>query len=117
MPEPTDKNLYNRVKKQIYSKIKENSAYRSGLIVKKYKELGGTYSGKKTNEGLTRWFKEKWVTNEGKTTYQSENDVFRPTKRISSKTPTTFGELSKTQVEKAQKEKKETGRVKLFKTK
>jgi hypothetical protein len=42
--------------------------------------------------------------------------VYRPTKRITKDTPTTFSELSKQQIEKAKKEKAKTGRVKKFKT-
>ena len=38
MPTPTDQELYEKVKKSIMNKMKANSAYRSGLIVQKYKE-------------------------------------------------------------------------------
>ncbi len=38
MSEPTDKSLYNRVKREIYKKMPKTSAYRSGLLVKTYKE-------------------------------------------------------------------------------
>lgn len=124
MSQPNDMTLYNKVKREIYNKMPENSAYRSGLIVKTYKAHGGTYSGsgsstanQKTNQGLTRWYKEDWQTNQGETTYKNKNDVFRPTKRINSQTPSTFGELSKNEIETAQKEKAKTGRVKSFKTK
>jgi len=43
--------------------IKKNplhSAYRSALLVKTYKERGGTYKGKENkSSGLNRWFREK----------------------------------------------------------
>ena len=42
-----DKKLYEKVKKDIYSKYKKPSAYRSGALVKQYKKLGGRYSGNK----------------------------------------------------------------------
>ena len=42
-------------------------------------------------------------------------DVYRPTKRITKDTPTTFNELSKKEIKKAQQEKKTKGRVKKFK--
>tara|TARA_R110002096_G_scaffold427408_1_gene638087 strand:+ start:1323 stop:1673 length:351 start_codon:yes stop_codon:yes gene_type:complete len=115
MAEPTNKKLYEKVKKEIYAKIPKHSAYRSGLLVKEYKKRGGKYSGEKPKKGLTRWFKEKWKTQDGKTTYQKKGDIFRPTKRVSKDTPTTMSELTKKQKEKAIKEKKATGRVKKYK--
>ena len=38
MSEPKDKELYEKVKKNVYKRISEHSAYRSGIIVKEYKE-------------------------------------------------------------------------------
>lgn len=111
---PKNKTLYEKVKKQIYKKIPKHSAYRSGLLVKTYKEKGGKYEGKKTQGGLTRWFRENWRTQDGNKTYKKKGDVFRPTKRINKNTPKTFKELSKTKLKKAQKEKKKTGRVKKY---
>tara|TARA_R110000803_G_scaffold116476_1_gene185071 strand:- start:456 stop:812 length:357 start_codon:yes stop_codon:yes gene_type:complete len=118
MSEPSDKKLYEKVKKEIYKKYPKHSAYRSGLLVKEYKERGGKYTGKKkSNKGLSRWFKEKWKTQDGKTEYQNKDDIFRPTKRITKETPTILKELSKTEVKEAQKEKKLKGRVLKFKKK
>ncbi len=118
MAEPKNKTLYNKVKKEIYAKIPKHSAYRSGLLVKEYKKRGGTYVGKKEeNKGLTRWFKEDWRTQDGSKTYKKKGDVFRPTKKITDKTPTTYKELTKKEVKDAQKEKKATGRVKKYKKK
>ena len=116
MSEPKNKKLYEKVKKEIYAKYPKHSAYRSGLLVKEYKSRGGTYIGtKKENKGLTRWFKEEWKTQEGKTTYKKKGDIFRPTKKITKDTPTTMSQLTKKEKEKAMKEKKETGRVKKYK--
>jgi len=106
--------LYDKIKKKLYKEMPKHSAYRSGLLVKKYKEAGGTYSGEKTKKGLTRWFQEEWKTQDGKKTYQKKGDVFRPTKRISKDTPKTFNELSKKDIKKAQNEKKRKGRVKKY---
>jgi hypothetical protein len=66
MSKPVDKTLYDRIKKRIYKRITKHSAYRSGLIVKEYKEAFAkkygkkkkAYLGKKTKEGLSRWFKD-----------------------------------------------------------
>lgn len=114
---PKDKKLYEKVKKEIFKKYPKNSAYRSGLLVKTYKEKGGTYSGEKPKGGLSRWYKEDWKTQSGSKTYQKKSDIFRPTKRVNKNTPTTLKELSKKEIKSAQEEKKKTGRVKKFKKK
>ena len=85
------------------------------MVVKEYKERGGTYSGDKEEGKLRRWFKEDWRNQRGEVGYKNKGDVYRPTKRVSKDTPTTHGELSKTEVKRAMKEKKTTGRVKKFK--
>lgn len=124
--EPTDQNLYNNVKKQIYKKIPKHSAYRSGIVVQTYKKKFSNkygnkkspYKGKKTKKkGLARWFKEKWVNQRGEIGYKYKSDVYRPSKRITTKTPTTYKELTKKQIKKARKEKYKTGRVRKFKKK
>ena len=91
------------------------SAYKSGLVIKKYKNLGGKFMGPKPRlTGLARWFAENWKSDQGKYRYTSKSSVYRPTKRITSKTPITFSELSKTQLLRAKREKARTGRVKKF---
>ena len=39
MTEPTDRKLYAKIKTKIISEYPINSAYRSGIIVKKYKDM------------------------------------------------------------------------------
>ena len=46
--------------------------------------------------------------------YKKKGDVYRPTRRVSKKTPKTFRELGKKRVKKAMSTKKRTGRVKKF---
>jgi hypothetical protein len=104
MAEPTNKALYERAKKEI-DKIygTKTSAYRSMAIVKKYKEMGGTYSGNKSTSGTSQWLKEKWVkVNDyinGKSVPCGYNDrnkhACRPSLRINSKTPITIQEVLK----------------------
>ena len=109
---PKNAALYERVKKSIKMKP---SAYRSGLIVKKYKQLGGTYIGPKPRlTGLSRWFAENWKSDTRKYRYTSKSSVYRPTKRVTSRTPKTFSELTRSQVLRAKREKARTGRVKVF---
>ena len=115
MSTPTNTKLYEEVKKEIYAKYPKHSAYRSGLLVQEYKKRGGGYSGDKSKGSLGRWFKEDWKNQRGETGYKKKGDVYRPTKRVNSKTPTTFSELSKKEIESAKKEKAKTGRVKEFK--
>lgn len=124
MAVPKDQKLYDSVKKSIYKKIPKHSAYRSGLIVKTYKDRyekkygnRDAYKGKKkTKKGLDRWFKEDWKNQRGGKGYKKKGDIYRPTKRITKETPTTMKELSKSEKEKAMREKKKTGRVKKFKS-
>jgi len=42
-----DKELYDKAKAIADKTYKKPSAYKSGFIVKTYKDLGGTYSGDK----------------------------------------------------------------------
>jgi len=123
MAVPSDSKLYSEVKGKVYKKYPKHSAYRSGILVQTYKTAfygkygmrKSPYTGKKPSlTGLSRWFKEKWVGDDGKIGYSTKDSVYRPSRRITSKTPTTFSELSKDQVKAAKKEKAATGRVKKF---
>ena len=121
MPEPTNKK-YEDVKNEICAKYPKHSAYRSGLLVQQYKQRfeesnvkGSPYTGDKSKGSLGRWFKEEWKNQRGETGYEKKGDVYRPTKRVNSKTPTTFKELSKKEIDAAKREKAKTGRVKEFK--
>lgn len=122
---PVDMKLYNRIKVKVYKRMPQHSAYRSGIVVKTYKEAfmkkygsKSPYSGEKfKKKGLSRWFAEDWRNQRGGIGYKKSNDIYRPTKKITSRTPITFKELSKKQIKRAQKEKHSTGRVKMFKKK
>tara|TARA_B100000212_G_C27288411_1_gene496172 strand:+ start:484 stop:858 length:375 start_codon:yes stop_codon:yes gene_type:complete len=119
---PVDMKLYEKIAKQIKAKYPKSSAYRSGLLVKEYKlkfaEKYGKrkkpYTGQKGKGSLSRWFKENWTNQRGEVGYKKKGDVYRPNKRITKDTPKTFKEISKKDLKKAQKEKKEKGRVKKF---
>jgi hypothetical protein len=88
MPIILDQNLYDLVKKQADKIYDKSSAYKSGWIVKTYKESGGKYKDDGKPKNLGRWFKEKWTDIGGK-----EYPVYRPTKRINIKTPLTADEI------------------------
>tara|TARA_B100000035_G_scaffold275713_1_gene252884 strand:+ start:82 stop:480 length:399 start_codon:yes stop_codon:yes gene_type:complete len=123
MPEPVDLDLYNKIKKNVYKKIPKHSAYRSGIVVQKYKKSfskkygnKSPYKGKKTRKkGISRWFDEKWVNQRGEIGYKNKNDIYRPSIRINKNTPTTHNELTKKEIKKARSEKYRKGRVKRFK--
>lgn len=121
-PTPADPRLYAKVKAKVVREIPTHSAYRSGLIVKAYKEAFAKLHGRRApyrgtrskSKGLTRWFREEWRNQRGEVGYTKPGDVYRPTKRITAKTPTTFGELTTKDLRKASKEKAKRGRVKRF---
>lgn len=84
---PINKKLYEKAKEIVYPRYKKPSAYRSGAVVKLYKEMGGKF---KENNGrpLARWFREEWQDVGNK-----EYPVYRPTKRVSKDTPLTASEI------------------------
>lgn len=120
---PTDLKLYKRIKNKIYKKIPKHSAYRSGIVVKEYKIAfkkkhgnKSPYKGRKTRKhGLSRWFEEKWRNQRGEIGYKYKSDVYRPTRRITKRTPKTFNELTRKEIKRARVEKRRTKRVRKFK--
>jgi len=88
MPIPLNQELYNKVKEHANSVYDKPSAYKSGYIVKKYKELGGKYGEDDKPKNLKRWFQEDW-----KDIGNKDYPVYRPTIRISKDTPLTASEI------------------------
>ena len=87
-PEPKDTTLYQKAKDK-YSSMK-HSAYKSGLVVKYYKELYAqkyksteAYKGPKPiKTGLTAWHKQEWRNSRGNVGYEGKtNEIYRPTKK------------------------------------
>ena len=112
---PTNPRLYQAVKEKIYKDIPTHSAYRSGLIVQEYKRRGGKYVGvKPKTKGLTRWFKEEWRNQRGGVGYQKKGDIYRPTRRVTEKTPVTLQEPTPGELKTAMKKKMTKGRVNKF---
>jgi hypothetical protein len=86
---PTNPALYEKAKAIADKTYSKPSAYKSGFIVKKYKEMGGEYEDEPDGKRpLERWFKEDW-----KDVGNKEYPVYRPTKRISKDTPLTPEEI------------------------
>jgi hypothetical protein len=95
MPIINNPTIYEIAKEEADKKYEKPSAFKSGYIVKKYKELGGTYSDDDKPRNLERWFKEKWSD-----VGNSDYPVFRPTKRVSKLTPLTVDEIDQNQLKK-----------------
>jgi hypothetical protein len=88
MPIVLDKELYKQVKQKADKIYTKSSAYKSGYIVKTYKELGGRYADDNESKNLKRWYKEKWE-DVGNQAYP----VYRPTVRVNKNTPLTIKEI------------------------
>jgi hypothetical protein len=114
---PSNPALYQRAKNIVYKQYEKPSAYRSGALVKMYKKLGGTYhsvpvksrgrrrssgrSSKKDDRPLKRWFEEKWTDVSPKKYMNTQHyPLYRPTRRVSTKTPTTRKEISSREISK-----------------
>jgi len=96
MPIIDNQILYDKVKEYADTIYKKPSAYKSGFIVKKYKELGGTYTDDRKPKNLKRWYLENWQS----ISKPNEYPVLRPTKRINKNTPLTRSEISPTNLKK-----------------
>ena len=91
MPIILDPKLYEKAKLTANEKYKKPSAYKSGFIVKTYKELGGRYQNDHREKNLKRWYNERWAD------IGNENyPVYRPTIRISTKTPKLVKDINPT---------------------
>jgi hypothetical protein len=108
MPLPTDQTLYDEAKDFIYSKYKNNSAFRSGAVVKEYKqqfaqkygEATPPYSDDNKPKNLKRWFDEKWININPLLNFKNADayPLFRPTNYVNKDTPTLFQEIPKSRL-------------------
>jgi len=83
-----DPELYSLVKEYADLVYKKPSAYKSGYIVRLYKQLGGTYTEDFKPKKLKTWFKERWAD-----IGEKDYPVFRPTVRVNKDTPLTVQEI------------------------
>lgn len=93
MPKILNQKLYDDVKKEADKVYKKSSAYKSGWIVKTYKDRGGLYGDDNKPKPLKRWFRELWGDIGGKA-----YPVYRPFKRINKQSPLTVYEIDPNQV-------------------
>ena len=128
-----NKTLYLRIKNKVKKSVKSwPSAYGSALLVKKYKEAGGKYKGKKVDKktGLQRWFAEKWIDvcsypkikkcgrpkgSYSTNTYQKDYPYCRPLRKVTSKSPKTVKTLSKSRRNQLCMKKKRSSKTKMKK--
>ena len=119
---PVNKALYSRVKAAAKRKFKVYpSAYANACLYESTKSVVVLTEWRKnvarSSGGLTRWFKENWVdVKTGKPCGRSKGEkrgypACRPSKRVSSKTPKTVGEMSAS--EKARFKREKTGSKKI----
>lgn len=94
-PIPNNPKLYETVKEIVQKRYKnKRSPFLSGAIVLEYKKRGGTYSGSKDKTKLKRWFDEKWINTNPLVGRQTDTySFFRPTVKVSDKTPKTVQEI------------------------
>lgn len=94
--EPLDPALYARAVAEVDRVYKVPSAYRSGAIVQAYRRLGGRYRSTSQGRGaapLRRWFRERWADVNPRPRPGSY-PVYRPTVRVTARTPLTVDEVS-----------------------
>ena len=125
---PVNKTLYARVKAEAKRKFKVYpSAYANAwlyestknvvVLTEWRKNVAKSSPNPRAKGGLTRWFKENWVdVKTGKPCGRSKGEkrgypACRPSKRVSSKTPKTVGEMSA--AEKARFKREKTGSKKI----
>jgi hypothetical protein len=109
---------YKKVKRQ----YKVFPSARASQAIAKCRKKKGKVTKSSKGSSLKRWEKEKWVdTRTGKPCGAGKkNEYCRPTKRVSSKTPKTKGEMSKSELARKKSEKSRVGmgrRVKSVKRK
>ena len=87
---------------------------KNGYILNQHQHQQNNMAVRKTKKGanLKRWFKEKWTDEKGNPCGSAKNKKTkkcRPSVRISSGTPVTWGQMSAAEKRKAVAEKKRTG--------
>ena len=98
-----------------YKKVKAQydvfPSARASQAIAKCRKASGSVSKSEKGASLKRWEKEKWVdTKSGKACGAGgKNEYCRPTKKVSSKTPKTVSEISKSKLSAKKAEKSKVG--------
>ena len=118
MSEPTNRELYNKIKQKANKKFKSpTGAYKSMYIVKEYKKAGGQYDRPKpTTSKLSNWRKENWIDlNQpkagggyercGHPNQGGKYPLCRPSKQITEHTPRLYQTIKKRDIDKVNRQK------------
>ncbi len=118
MSKPLNPELYSKAKRMADEKFKTpTGAFKSMYLVKKYKELGGTYDNSKPKTSkLSNWRRENWIDLNQKRpdgTYEKcghpnpngKYPLCRPSNKVNEDTPKTYHEISKDKINEVNKEK------------
>lgn len=122
-----NKKLYRQIVNDAKEKFKVwPSAYASGWVVRRYKELGGTYkkdANANKEKPLSRWYKQEWINGcqlpkvvpcgRPKASIDGTYPYCRPRKRITKDTPKTADELSAQEIKKRCAKKKHDPSIKI----
>lgn len=98
-----------------YKKVKAQydvfPSARASQAIAKCRKASGSVNKSEKGASLKRWEKEKWVdTKSGKACGAGgKNEYCRPTKKVSSKTPKTVSEISKSKLSAKKAEKSKVG--------
>jgi len=97
--------------KKVKARVKVRPSARASQQNAKGRKSKGQVRKTKAGSSLKRWGSEKWQdTRTGKPCGQGKsNEYCRPTKRVSSKTPKTKSEMSKSQLKRKKAEKSKVG--------
>ena len=91
--------------KKVKARVKVFPSARASQQIAKCRKSKGQVRKTKAGSSLKRWGAEKWKdTRTGKS-----NEYCRPTRRVSSKTPVTKSEMSKSQLKRKKAEKSKVG--------
>ena len=97
--------------KKVKAQYKVFPSARASQAIAKCRKAGGAVRKTEKGTNLKRWENEKWEdTRTGKACGAGgKNEYCRPTKRVSSKTPKTKGEMSSSELAKKKAEKAKVG--------
>lgn len=97
--------------KKVKASYKVFPSARASQAIAKCRKSSGSVRKTEAGSNLKRWEKEKWVdTRSGKACGSGgKNEYCRPSKRVSSKTPTTKSELSPSKLAAKKAEKSRVG--------
>ena len=104
--------------KKVKAQYKVFPSARASQAIAKCRKASGKVRKTQSGKSLKRWEKEKWVdTRTGKPCGAGKrNEYCRPTKRVSSKTPKTKGEMTASELRRKKAEKSRVGMGKRVKS-